>query len=133
MYTSDTDPRFVLRRDAKRYFIAALGCVVFSVIYEYFSHSVYSLYMICLFLYPLLLGAVPSLALMQRGAVPTEAVRRVWRAGVWTLAFGSLMTGVFEIYGSPSPLTVIYWPVGAALLIAGGAMWAAEARRNKIS
>ena len=66
-------------------------------------------------------------------ALDPEAVRRVWRAGVWTLAFGSLMTGVFEIYGSPSPLTVIYWPVGAALLIAGGAMWAAEARRKKTS
>ena len=102
--------------DLKRYLLAALGCAVLSAVYEGFSHGVYSVWMIGLFLFPLLLGALPALLLRRARRVPARGVRRVWAAGVSTLAMGSLMTGVFEIYGSPSPLTMWYWPVGGALL-----------------
>ena len=110
-------------RDAVRYLIAAVGCALFSAGYEYFSHSVYSVYMIGLPLFPLLLGSLPALVLRGAGRFPSNAVRRLLSAGVATLALGSCMTGVFEIYGSPSPLTWVYWCAGAALLLLSGAAY----------
>ena len=40
------------------------------------------------------------------------------------------MTGVFEIYGSPSPLTVWYWPVGGALLALAAAGFFLEKKQE---
>ena len=48
----------------KRYLICAACCAVFSGIYEAFSHGVYSVYMLGLCLFPLLLGALPILLLV---------------------------------------------------------------------
>jgi len=48
--------------DLKRYLLAALGCAVLSAVYECFSHGVCSVWMIGLFLFPLLLGALLALA-----------------------------------------------------------------------
>lgn len=120
-----------MRRDAKKYLLAALACLAAAIIYECFGHGVYSLYMICTFMFPLLLGAAPAMALARRGRVPGAALRRLWGAGVWTLAAGSFMTGVFEIYGSPSPLTAAYWPAGGILLAVCAVMWAASEKRKK--
>ena len=108
--------------DLKRYLLAALGCAVLSAVYEGFSHGVYSVWMIGLFLFPLLLR--------RARRVPARGVRRVWAAGVGTLATGSLMTGVFEIYGSPSPLTMWYWPAGGALLALAAAGFFLEKKQE---
>lgn len=116
--------------DLKRYLLAALGCAVLSAVYEGFSHGVCSVWMIGLFLFPLLLGALPALLLRRARRVPARGVRRVWAAGVGTLATGSLMTGVFEIYGSPSPLTMWYWPAGGALLALAAAGFFLEKKQE---
>ena len=47
--------------DAKISFAAAAFCALFGGIYEYFSHEVYSGYMIFAFAIPLFLGAFPAL------------------------------------------------------------------------
>lgn len=122
-----------MRRAAGRQLLASLACLVFSVVYEYFGHGVYSLYMICLFLFPLLLGALPAFAFSSRGTVPSDGVRRVWIAGTATLAMGSCLTGVFEIYGASAPLTVVYWPAGAVPLLTAAIMYALEKRAKKTS
>ena len=101
----------------------ALFLALFGAVYEYFSHGVYSYYMLYAFAFPLGLGALPWCALALRAAHPlrTEPAR-LWDSGVLTLAVGSVFRGVLDIYGTTNRLVVVYAIVGAALL-AAGAVW----------
>lgn len=87
-----------------------------------------------LWLWPLAGGAVPAAILAVLHKAPGAAARGLYRAALATLTVGSLMTGVFEIYGSSPALLAVYWVVGG--LLAGGAAVAgaaemAGARRNR--
>ena len=44
-------------------------------------------------------------------------------AGIATLTVGSLISGALEIYGTTSPLIVVYWIAGAALTLLGGLLF----------
>ena len=104
---------------AARYFVASLAAMGFSAIYEYFSHGVYSVFMVGLAVWPLVLGVLPSwLAGIDGAAEPTPLVRTLLAAGILTLALGSLVTGVMEIYGSTSAFTPVYWVLGGAIMLA---------------
>jgi hypothetical protein len=107
----------IQRRAALRYVLISLFCGFFAAVYEHFSHGVYSNYMICLFVWPLL-GALPCLLLR---VFPPLLSRNLWGAGVATLTVGSCLKGVFEIYGTTAPLVLVYWYAGAALLAASAA------------
>lgn len=102
-----------------RYGLLSVFCAVFALIYELFSHGVVSWYMALLPLWPLLGGALPFLLLARLDIHPAQLTRCLWHAGLLTLTVGSLMTGVFEIYGSMSSLVRVYWIAGAALTTAG--------------
>lgn len=92
-------------------------CAVFSYIYEYFSHGVYSDYMLYLFMFPLLGGVLPALVLLLPFVkTPGRFVKNTWNSAVATLSLASCLEGVFEIYGSVSNLIIIYWIAGYALL-----------------
>ncbi len=81
----------------------ALFCIIFAFVYEMFSFGVYSMNMILMFLYPLLLGALPCLLLHKTAG-------RFWNDGILLLTGGSLLAGVLEIYGTSSSLTdMIRW------------------------
>lgn len=56
--------RNAAKKGALIYLGITLFCFIFSTIYEYFSHSVYSEYMTLLFLFPFLGGVIPNLILM---------------------------------------------------------------------
>ena len=102
-----------------RYGLLSGLCAVFALIYELLSHGVMSWCMALLPLWPLLGGVFPFL-LLARLRIPTAQLTRcLWHAGLLTLTVGSLMTGVFEIYGSMSSLVRVYWIAGAALTAAG--------------
>ncbi|MDR2620166.1 MAG: hypothetical protein LBC29_03460 [Propionibacteriaceae bacterium] len=102
----------------------AAGCGVFSFGYEQFSHGVISWWMVFLFAWPLLLGALPYAVIALRlGKTGDTRYRYPWTrllyaAGVAALTLGSASTGVFQIFGSPSDYTFIYWVAGSALLLA---------------
>ena len=69
-----------VRKTRDLFFAAAAGTMTFAVIYELFSHQVYSNYMIFAFLIPLLGGAVPYtlLSMAPRRFRPiTRTVRTV--------------------------------------------------------
>ena len=87
-----------------------LFCILFALIYEMFSFGVYSMRMILMFLYPLLLGVLPCLFFRQ-------GTGRFWNDGILLLTGGSLLGGVLEIYGTSSSLTdMIFW-LGVIFLI----------------
>ena len=119
-----------LRLLARRYLWISLFCLIFSLIYEFFSHGVYSSFMVLLFLFPLLLGAVPFSLLARTGILPPDAVRRDYHAGIATLATGSCLTGVLAIYGTTSPYVSVYWIVGLFLLLSGMIRFLLSLRRH---
>ena len=88
----------------------SLFCILFAVIYEMFSFGVYSMPMILMFLYPLLLGALPCLIFHR-------STGRLWNDGILLLTGGSLLAGVLEIYGTSRFLTDMIWWLGIVFLI----------------
>lgn len=133
MSASVIEPRDKKRAAGRQtiiYVCIALFCGLFSAIYEHFSHQVYSNYMIYLFAYPLLLGALPSalIGLVKRLPLPSQHTADAWDCGITTLSVGSCVTGVFEIYGTTSSYTTAYWPVGLSLLLAGFLLYVHDAK-----
>lgn len=107
-------------------------CALFSAVYEHFSHGVTSMYMVLVFLFPLIGGALPNLLirLIGRSHAPTENCRCIWNSGVAALAVGSLVRGALEIYGTGSTLVKYYWFIGAVLCCAGIALYAGPKRQK---
>lgn len=114
-----------------RWLLATVVTVFFAVIYECFSHQVYSRAMLLAFLYPLLGGLIPTTLLMlltRDHLLPGDWPRSLWAVGIAFLTLGSLFRGVLEIYGTTSRLAVVY-PIGGWLLLAVGlAAWVMELR-----
>ena len=129
MSTSD---KRQLRRAGVVYVGIAAFCGFFSLVYEHFSHGVYSNFMIYLFLFPLLGGALPSLLLpcLPAARHPSLVTRELWRCGVATWGLWSCLTGVFEIYGGTAPLLLLYRLAGSVLLAAAAISYLLDSRRK---
>lgn len=110
--------RLTVSLRAATYLIFGLFCLVFSVVYEYFSHGVMSLYMIGMPLFPLFLGFVPFLLLDGRGNRRRHLLWpcQLWHAAVITLTLGSALKGVMEIFGSEEFRFANVYRVAALLL-----------------
>ncbi len=111
MYTSERN----LLKNLLGMLMFSLFLALFGAIYEHFSHQVYSYYMIYAFALPLALGALPWALALHRGAKVPADVPGVWNAAVLTLALGSVLRGVLDIYGTTNRLLVFY-PAAAAVL-----------------
>ena len=103
----------------RRYAVATLCCAAFSAVYERLSHGVWSIWMVALCAYPLLLGVLPMATCGCAHVRIGHAARQLWACGVMTLAAGSCLRGIFEIYGTTSNLVWPYLPVGLVLLVLG--------------
>jgi len=93
-------------------------------VYALFAHGMASPHMTWLFLYPLLGGCVifALLALLAPRAVARRfwpAARALYGCGLGTLMAGSLLQGIFEIAGTASPYTTVFFVVGALLAVGG--------------
>ena len=102
-----------------RYLFLSLFVFVFAQIYEYFSHGVYSNYMLYAFLIPFLGLALPSFLLHSlKKALPTNS-RFLWKCGIATLTLGSIYKGILEIYGTNGYFEFPYLLLGGILCILG--------------
>ena len=131
MFTSVTDRQ---RFRGLCYLAAAVLTAAAGAVYEYFSHGVYSNYMIFAFLIPLLAGAVPNIIAAAAGNKKRadrggSAASALQLAGGVTLTAGSLLKGALEIYGTTNRLTAVYPVVGTALLAAALAAYVLQERR----
>ena len=108
-----------------RWLSAAAFTLIFALVYEWFSHQVYSGFMLLAFLFPLLGGALPYafLARAPRRAQPGVLSRCLYDSGLAALTAGSLFRGVLEIYGTTNRLGAVYWICGAALCGLGLAVY----------
>lgn len=105
---------------------------LFGAVYEAFGHGVWSYGMVYAFAFPLVLGVLPLYLMgMLRAKAPSRPAGSVYHAGIATLSVGSLVTGALEIYGTTSPLTVVYWVLGAELVLLGAGMYLVSRIRNR--
>ena len=105
------------RRKLIIYLAVTAFCLLFSTIYNQFSHGVTSPYMSFLCLWPLLLGAVPAFMLMLLNRDVPIFVSDFWSSGVAALTVHSALLGVFEIANTSSPMTAPLFWIGVILLI----------------
>lgn len=102
-----------IKKQGKVYLIASIACVIFAMIYEAFSHGVYSNYMIFAFLLPFIMGAGISFILYlinkkEASVLPSKFGNNLYNASVATLTFGSIFNGVLEIYGTTNAKVYVY-------------------------
>lgn len=98
----------------------ALFCVVFTLIYEQFSHGATSSHMRCMFLMPLVGCALPALVglVTPLHRLVCRPAFNLWNSGmaVWTV--GCLFRGIVNISGRFTDLDRIYWVLGWVFLAA---------------
>lgn len=87
-----------------------LFCLVFSIVYEIFSFGVISIHMVCLSLYPLILGALVSLIFNRKTG-------RFYNDGVLLLTAASALNGILEIYGTDSVYPFYMILLGSGLIL----------------
>lgn len=113
------------------YLLVTIFCAVFGAVYEWFSHGVFSYYMLYAFLVPLIGGVIPFYCLLYfRGKVPTSTARRFHHFGIATLTAGCIICGVLEIYGTTNRLTILYFIVGGMFVFFGSFMYLLQKHRE---
>jgi len=117
-----------MRKISFIYLLIAIFCALFGIIYEQFSHGVYSGYMIFAFAFPLVGGTFPFaiLSLFVHGLLPGRLSRFLYNAGIAALTVGSMMKGILEIYGTTNDLLKIYQFAGFGFVGTGLMIYAAE-------
>ena len=107
-------------RIARNYAIIALICLVIGIVYEIFSHGVWSVFMIGAFAIPLILGVIPNLVIgFGNLKTPDMASETLYACGIATLTLGSMLKGALDIFGTTNTLLDYYWMVGGAFTLLG--------------
>jgi len=129
LFTSVIDER------RKRLLHSALGeligagfCAVFGMIYELFSHEVYSYYMIYAFMFPLAGGILLLIKALIGKKLPGRKFINCFNAASATLTLGSVSMGVVEIYGSTNKLLMIYQIAGGIMSLAAAFFYIKESK-----
>ena len=109
-----------MKRTALTGLSLALLCVVFTAVYESFSHGATSSHMRCMFLMPLVGCALPALVgyLTPLRRLYLRPAYNLWNSGlaVWTV--GCLFRGIVNISGRYTDLDSVYWTLGWVFLAA---------------
>ncbi len=118
MYTSDEKKE---RRTVWFYLGITIFTMVFGLVYEYFSHGVFSWHMAFLFVFPLAGGAFPYtlLCFLKSAWDPDWITACLWNSGVAALTVGSCIQGVLEIYGTTSGYLPVYYIAGGFFAVSG--------------
>lgn len=108
MYTSDD-----LTKNRKRELLIRLFIVLFlavaGLIYEHFSHGVFSYFMMYAFLIPFVFSFVPALILYLNGKeVRSKSAKTLWDSGTAFLTAGCILKGILEIYGTANAKLILY-------------------------
>lgn len=107
------------------YLLTALGCLAFGLIYERFSHQVYSPFMLGAFAVPLAGGAGLFAALGPK-AWPGTLCRTMYHSALAALTAGCFFRGVLDIYGTTNRLGAMYWATGALFAVAALGLYVME-------
>lgn len=106
MYTLDTK-KWILN-----YVNISIICFTISIIYEIFSHNVYSAYMICAGAVPLILG-IGGLFIKHKNKISFN----LYNSSIALITIGMYINGILEIYGTTNNLVNYYFIFGLLFLI----------------
>lgn len=100
--------------------VLALVCVIFTAVYEQFSHGAVSTHMRCMFLMPLVGCAIPALIgwLTPLHRYVSRPAFNLWNSGLAVWAVGCLFRGIVNISGRFTDLDKIYRIAGWVFLAA---------------
>ena len=101
---------------ALKYFYVSAFLFIFNLIYSIFAHGIGSDYMRYAFLIPLIGGSVISVLFLKLPPA-NDIIKNIWRMGISTLVIGSILHGVFDIYGSEVALVNVFFIAGGILLL----------------
>ena len=107
----------VLKNQAKKYLYFSIFIFIFGMIYEIFSHGVYTPYMYLSFLIPFSLGVIIKLISSYAKIKIPIISDNLYNAFINTLTIGSIFNGVLIIYGTTNNLLYIYYIVSALLFL----------------
>ncbi len=111
--------------------ILSAFCALFGAVYEYFSHEVYSYFMIYAVALPLLLCGLPYILFAVNGKnIPPLNVLRLWNSGISTLTVGCIFEGVLEIYGTTNRLIIVYPIAGSVLCTAAVILYVVSMKKH---
>ena len=94
--------------------VLALVCVIFTAVYEQFSHGAVSSHMRCMFLMPLAGCALPALLcyLTPLHRHVSRPAFNLWNSGSAVWAVGCLFRGIVNISGRYTDLDRLYRVIG---------------------
>lgn len=102
------------------YLFLSVFCAFFGAVYEYFSHGVYSYFMLYAFAFPLVGGVLPFFTIAFSGCgVPRRISLNLYHSGIAAWTVGSIFQGVLEIYGTTNRLAAVYWIAGIVFVLSG--------------
>ncbi len=138
MYTCDK----VFKKHCIIFLAVSVFVAIFGIVYEWFGHGILSMSMILAFLYPFLLGFIPTLGLSfseMMATIPYEKGIRfgcnLFYSGIATLTVGSIAMGVVEIYGTTNRFMIVYTVAGIVMLFVGmcaaGIAFVKKAKENE--
>ena len=125
MILSTSDIKKNIRHRRVKYIVASLFCAIFGIIYEHFSHNVYSNFMIFAFAIPLSGGIFADILGMinikkAKGACDSNLFSLTYGvlagAVIW-LTLSCIVRGVLDIYGTTNHLLKTGTAMGIAQLV----------------
>ena len=105
-----------IKKEIKWYITFTIFIFIFGIIYEIFSHQVYSPFMYLAFLIPLL-GLIIKLVLVKKEIIPTKVSDNLFNSSVLTFTLGSIIKGFLDIYGTTNSLISIYIILGSLYIL----------------
>ncbi len=114
-----------MKKSAVRYFFASIFLYVFHLIYSIFAHGVDSPFMMYAFAITLVFGSLISV-IMIFTPKETKLGLDFRQMGVATLVIGSLLRGVFDIYGTEVALVQVFFYLGGMMLLVSATLYILE-------
>lgn len=116
--TSDSKQKRKMAATGFVYLLVSFFCILFGAVYEYFSHGVYSCFMVYAFVIPLVGGTLPFFAMaFGDRPVPNRVSQNLYHSGIAALTTGFLFKGALEIYGTTNRLVSVYWIMGSIFVL----------------
>lgn len=119
MSTSENKKSNAAKNGTVIYLGVSVFCFIFYLVYDQFSHGIHSFFMTWLFVFPLVLGAVPCALLWLVKQTPVRLSINLWNSGVAAVTCASILMGIFEIAGAESRYQNYLMAAGAVMLVAG--------------
>lgn len=104
------------KKTAIIYIFISLFVFIFSLIYEHFSHEVYSKYMLYSSLIPLILGSVINYIVYLVNIKIYIINYNIHNSLILCLTLGFLLKGALDIYGTTNQLLIIYQYISVVLI-----------------